>query len=224
VRALHDDGMNVIVHCRRSRADGEALVAELNDRRARSAVLLQAELGQAAQCAELAQSALRCFGTLDVLINNASAFFPTPVEQTGEADWDAILGSNLKAPYFLSAACAPPLRTRNGCIVNLADIHGLRPLKGYPVYSAAKAGLIMLTQALARELGPEVRVNAVAPGPVLFPEALDSATRQRIVAHTALKRPGDPQDVIAAVRYLVDRATYVTGQVLVVDGGRTLHS
>lgn len=223
-RAMHADGMNVVVHCHRSKADAETLVADLNGQRGASAACIQADLLRSASCTQLVEFAVARFGAIDALINNASAFFPTPIAQTTEQEWETLVSLNMKAPFFLSRAAAPLLRERSGCIVNVADIHGFRPLKAHPVYSAAKAGLLMLTRALAKELGPEIRVNAVAPGPVLFPDGLDEELKERIIGQTMLKRQGSPQDVVEAIRYLLNHADYVTGQVLVVDGGRTLHS
>ena len=165
------------------------------------------------------------WGHLDVLINNASSFYPTAIGTVTEAQWEDLLGSNLKAPFFLAQAAAPALRAQRGCIVNIVDIHADRPLKSYPVYSIAKAGLVMLTKTLARELGPEVRVNAVAPGAILWPEQaneLDQAAKDEIIERTALKRQGHPLDVARAVRFLIRDAGYMSGQVLTVDGGRSL--
>lgn len=166
--------------------------------------------------------ALSRWGRLDVLVNNASSFYPTPIGTIDETHWDDLVGSNLKAPLFLSQAAAPLLATQQGAIVNIADIHADRPLKGYPLYCAAKAGLVMLTKALARELAPAVRVNAVAPGAILWPEHASEETRRAIIARTALKRQGRPRDIARAVSFLVMDADYVTGQVLTVDGGRSL--
>jgi pteridine reductase len=165
------------------------------------------------------------FGRLDVLVNNASTFYATEVGDIDEATWDDLIGINLRAPLFLSQAAAPHLKKTQGCIVNITDIHADRPLRRYVVYSVAKAGLVGLTKSLARELGPQVRVNAVAPGPVLWPESaeFDELTRQRIVSHTLLKRAGEPEDIAGAVYYLVGHAPYVTGQILAVDGGRSIN-
>jgi len=222
-RTLHRAGMNVAVHYRRSRDEAEALQAELNGARPDSVALFPADLLATERLPRLVDKVLATWGRLDVLVNNASSFYPTPVGSATEADWDELLGSNLKAPFFLSQAAAPHLKACQGCIVNIADIHGERPLKDHPVYSVAKAGKIMLTKALARELGPDVRVNAVAPGAILWPErGLDEVTRQRIINGTALKRQGSPQDIANAVLFLIRDADYVSGQVLAVDGGRTL--
>jgi pteridine reductase len=221
VRALHAEGMQVALHYRRSREPAEALAAELNAQRPASVALFQADLLGRGRPERLVEKVVGTWGRLDVLVNNASSFYPTPVGTVTEEVWEGLIGTNLKAPFFLAQAAAPHLKLSRGCIVNLADIHGLRPLKEYPVYSVTKAGLLMLTRALARELGPEVRVNAVAPGAILWPEeGVDELTRQRILSRTALKRQGRPEDVARAVRFLVRDADYVTGQVVTVDGGR----
>jgi pteridine reductase len=223
VRRLHGAGANVLLHYRSSSEEAHQLATELNALRAGSAVLVQCDLLEVARLPELAGEATRAFGGLDILVNNASSFYPTPVGGISEMDWDDLIGTNLKAPLFLAQAVAPLLHARGGLIINLADIHGSRPLRRYPVYSIAKAGLIMLTKSLARELGPHVRVNAVAPGPVLWPEdGLDEALQATIVAGTALKRPGTPEDVARACLFFATEAPYVTGQVLAVDGGRSV--
>ena len=160
-----------------------------------------------------------------MLFRSASSFFPTPVGDIDGGDWDDLIGTNLRAPLFLAQAAAAELRRRRGCIVNIADIHAERPMKSYVVYSLAKAGVVGLTRSLARELGPEVRVNAVSPGPILWPDdetLFDEVSRQRIISHTILKQPGEPEDIARAVRYLVSDAGYVTGQVITVDGGRSV--
>ena len=165
------------------------------------------------------------FGRLDILVNNASTFYATPLGEIKLTDWDDLVGTNLKAPLFLAQAAAPHLKTAGGCIVNITDIHAERPLKSYVVYSIAKAGLAGLTRTLARELGPEIRVNGVAPGPVLWPEdgSFDELARQRVISSTLLKRAGEPDDVAAAVHFLVVDAPYVTGQIITVDGGRSVN-
>jgi len=160
-----------------------------------------------------------------VLINNASSYYPTEIGEIGDREWDDLVGSNLKAPLFLSQAAAPELRKQHGCIVNITDMHVERPKKGYVVYSVAKAGLVTLTKSLAHELAPEVRVNAVAPGPVMWPEdnpQFDEIYRQRVVSQTLLKRLGQPEDVARAVLFLIKDAPFITGQVIAVDGGRSL--
>ena len=174
--------------------------------------------------AQMVKNTVARFEQLDVLINNASSFFPTEVGEVTLADWDDLVGTNLKAPLFLAQAAAPHLKKRQGSIINISDIHAQRPLRHYLVYSVAKAGLDGLTRALARELGPEVRVNGVSPGPILWPEddSFDELARQRVISHTLLKRSGEPQDLAGAVHYLVAGAPYVTGQILAVDGGRSV--
>lgn len=223
-RALHADGMNVVIHYFRSSAAADALCDSLNLLRPGSASSVCADLLQESQYRPVIEQAGDRHGRLDVLINNASAFFPTSIGGTTSMHWDELLGTNLKAPYFLAQEAAPALRRSGGCIVNLADIHADRPLRNYGVYSIAKAGLVMLTKVLAKELAPEVRVNAVSPGAVLWPEHLDEGLRERVISHTMLKRAGNPDDVVRAVRFLIRDAGYVTGQILTVDGGRTLYS
>lgn len=225
VRTLHAAGAQVAVHYRRSAADATALVGELNATRPQSAAGFEADLLAIAQLPRLVESVLGTFGRLDVLVNNASTFYPTPVGTITEAQWADLLGSNLQAPLFLSQAAAPALRSAQGLIVNLVDIHGRRPLRRHTAYSVAKAGLVMLTLSLARELAPEVRVNAIAPGPVMWPVGgADEALKADIIARTALGRLGSPRDVALAVRYFATDAPFVTGQVLAVDGGRSLGS
>lgn len=219
-RTLHEAGMDVIIHCHHSVAEAEALAAALNQARPGSARVISMDLQQANGPEKLISQA----GALDVLINNASAFYPTPLAEATAAQWEELLGTNLRAPFFLSRAAAPQLRQRRGCIVNLTDIHAQRPLRGHSIYSISKAALDTLTRALAKELAPEVRVNGVAPGAVMWPEQMNVELKERIVSHTMLKRAGTPEDVAAAVRFLVFDAPYVTGQILSVDGGRTLYS
>jgi pteridine reductase len=224
-RRLHASGARIMVHYRSARGEAQALATALNDIREGSAATVQAELLNVGALPELVKSTVSHFGALDVLINNASSFHPTPVGDIKLADWDDLVGTNLKAPLFLSQAAAPHLKKTGGCIVNITDIHADRPLKNYVVYSVAKAGLVGLTRSLARELGPEVRVNGVAPGPVMWPEdgSFDEVARQRVIAHTLLRRAGDPDDIARAVHYLVADALYVTGQIIAVDGGRSVN-
>ena len=222
-RTLHRAGANLCIHYRNSAAAAEAMAQELNGLRAGSAATAKADLLDTAAPDFLVASALREFGRLDVLINNASTFYPTAVGEITSAHWDDLLGSNLKAPFFLAQAAAPSLKTRRGLILNIVDIHALRPLKGHPVYSIAKAGLAMLTRSLARELGPEVRVNGIAPGPVLWPEQdMDQELQREIVGKTALKRQGNPQDIARTALFLAKDAPYITGQIIAVDGGRSI--
>jgi pteridine reductase len=222
-RTLHASGANLLIHYRNSAAEAGALARELNGLRADSAAVARADLLDAAAADSLVAAAQREFGCLDILINNASTFFPTEVGQVTSAQWDALLGSNLKAPFFLAQAAAPSLKARQGLIINIVDIHALRPLKKHPVYSIAKAGLAMLTRSLARELGPEVRVNGIAPGPVLWPEqAMDQELQREIIGKTALKRQGNPTDIARTALFLAKDAPYITGQIIAVDGGRSI--
>jgi pteridine reductase len=222
-RTLHAAGAKVVLHYRSSTEAAGALTAELNAARPDSAVTVEADLLDLAQLQSLPAAAVSAFGALDILVNNASTFYPTPIGDITEIDWDDLIGTNLKAPLFLSQAAAASLRISNGLIVNIADIHGMRPLGRHPVYSIAKAGLIMLTRSLARELGPAVRVNAVAPGPVMWPEdGMDAKLQEKIVDRTALKRPGAPEDVARTVLFFASEAPYITGQILAVDGGRSV--
>lgn len=225
VRTLHAAGANVVVHCRRSRADADALASELEAARAGSTRVVAADLQEPEACARVVDATIDAWERLDIVVNNASTFYPTPVGAIDAASFDDLVGSNLRAPTFVAQAAAPALAATGGCIVNLADVHGLRPLDRYPVYCAAKAGLVMLTRALARELAPNVRVNAIAPGSILWPEGPageDPAARQAVLEATPLARQGEPADVAGALMYLVRDARFVTGQVLAVDGGRGL--
>ncbi len=214
-----------MVHYNQASDAAKALVAELNTFRPGTAACLQADLREIEALPGLVTGTVDRFGRLDALVNNASSFFATPLGKIDLAAWDNLIGSNLKAPLFLTQAAAPHLLAARGAVVNITDIHAERPLAGYPLYCAAKAGLLGLTRALAIELAPLVRVNAVAPGPILWPEGdvFDRSAQVQIVAHTLLERAGCPQDVARAVHYLLEDATYVTGQVINVDGGRTAH-
>ena len=224
VRTLHGAGAAVLVHRHRSRTDADALIAELDARRPGSAHAFALDLLDTARLPTLIEAAEQRFGRLDMLVNNASTFYPTPLGAITEAHWDDLVGSNLKAPLFLSQAAAPLLRRTQGLILNIVDIHGMRPLRQHPVYGVAKAGLIMLTRSLARELGPEVRVNAIAPGPVMWPQdsLADPALRAKIVSRTLLQRSGSADDIARAALFFAADAPFVTGQVLPVDGGRSV--
>lgn len=225
-RTLHAAGARVAIHCRASRAPAEDLAAGLNGIRPDSAAVFAADLLDVAALPPLVESVVARFGRLDALVNNASSFYATKVGAVDTAIWDELLGSNLRAPFFLAQAAAPHLAENGGSIVNITDIHAERPLAGYPVYCAAKAGLLGLTRALAAELGPRVRVNAVAPGAIAWPEGTDDfppAERAAIIGHSLLKRVGAPADIARAVKFLIFDAPYVTGQVINVDGGRTAH-
>ncbi|MBI2289232.1 MAG: pteridine reductase [Betaproteobacteria bacterium] len=224
-RRLHAQGANLMLHHRASVAEARALQHELNTQRAGSVALIQADLLKSASLPDLVKTTVSQFGSLDILINNASSFFATAIGDINEQAWEDLIGTNLKAPLFLSQAAAGELRKRHGCIVNIVDIHAEFPMKNYVVYSVAKGGLLALTRSLARELGPEVRVNGVAPGTILWPEDnnwSDEISRQRVINQTALKRIGDPDDIAKAVEFLVTAAPYVTGQVIAVDGGRSI--
>ena len=223
-RHLHHQGMDIVIHYNRSAAQARLLAEELNSRRPGSAHLVQADLNDTGAAGEIIDAAMGFHGKLDVLINNASSFYPTPVAGTTPEQWDEIFNTNLKAPFFLAQRAYAHLNETRGCIINIADIHGERPLRGFSVYSTAKAGLILLTRALAREFGPAVRVNAVSPGAIIWPEHLQEETKGKILSRTALKQCGDPADIAAAVNFLISNAGYITGQVLVVDGGRSLYS
>ena len=226
-RRLHADGYDVALHYRRSQADMDAVLAELNAVREGSAIALRADLAAFDRLPELVASTIGRFGRLDALVNNASAFYPTPVGATTPAQWDELFASNARAPFFLSQAAAPHLRATRGGIVNLVDIHAEQPLAGHTVYCMAKAALRMLTKSLALDLAPDVRVNAIAPGAILWPEpsgkdaGKDAAAREALLARTPLGRTGTPEEVAAAVSWLLGTASgYVTGQTLRVDGGR----
>lgn len=222
VRALHAAGWRVLVHCNTSRSDGELLVTTLNVLRRDSAVLLIGDLANAADVDNIVAEARELAPDLSLLVNNASAFFPTPLASTSAAEWETLVNSNLRAPFFLAQGLQKLLAENAGSIVNLADIYAARPLKDHPIYSMTKAGLVSLTQALARDLAPAVRVNAVAPGAILWPENASEAYQQQLLAKIPLQRAGEPEDIAAAVLFLAG-ANYITGQTLAVDGGRSLN-
>jgi len=220
---LHRNGANIAVHYRKSSANAEALAERLNTERPDSAALFQADLNDTEALPSLVEKVVAWHGTLDVLVNNASSFYPTPPGEITQAHWDDLVGSNLKAPLFLSQAALPALREAGGAIINLIDVHAQRPLRNHAVYGSAKAGLAMLTRSLAKDLAPEVRVNGVSPGAILWPEnGMDDATRETILKQIPLARPGQPEDIAGCVLYLVRDATYVTGQIIAVDGGRSI--
>jgi pteridine reductase len=224
-RRLHGAGANLVVHYRSSAAEARALQRDLTQARAGSVVLVQGDLLKPGNLTGLIKDAVKAFGRLDNLINNASSFYPTPISEINEKAWDDLIGTNLKAPLFLSQAAAAELRKHHGSIVNIIDIHAEFPMKSYVVYNVAKGGLVALTRSLARELGPEVRVNGVAPGTIIWPDDeawKDELARQRIMNQTALKRIGEPDDIAKTVEFLLTAAPYVTGQVLAVDGGRSV--
>lgn len=226
-RELHAAGYNVVLHYRRSEHDVTALQQDLNQQRSDSARLARADLCELQAVQSLAQDAVAAWGRIDALINNASSFYPTAVGEITEQHWHDLMGTNLRAPLFLSQALTPALTESRGCIVNIADIHGERPLSGHPLYCMAKAGNIMLTKSLAKELAPAVRVNGIAPGAILWPESeaeLNESAKQSILKRIALKRVGSPEDIARTIRFLVTDAPYITGQILAVDGGRNLVS
>jgi pteridine reductase len=225
-KTLHQQGMNVIIHYHHSKQAATYLCSELNSIRSHSACSLQADIREVKACIQLIKEAVSIWKRLDLLVNNASSFYPTALGNTYEDQWDDLLGSNLKGPFFLSQAAAPFLSENDGNIVNIADIHADKPLKHYAVYSIAKAGLVMLTKSLARELAPKIRVNAVAPGEVLWPNdqnELPERIKQSIIHRTCLKRQGAPKDIAETVLFLM-RQNYITGQVIAVDGGRNIRS
>ena len=223
VRTLHAAGMRVAIHYHASAVPAEQLAGELDVLRPGSAVTVRGDLDDLGSAPGLVAAVEARFGRLDALVNNASRFYPTPLDTATAAQWDELMGSNLRAPFFLAQAAAPLLRAAGGCIVNLVDVHAQRPLKDHPIYCMAKAANAMMVMSLARELGPAVRVNGVAPGAILWPDReLSDAAKQEILGRTALKRTGGMEDVARAVLFLVRDADYVTGQVLAVDGGRTV--
>lgn len=221
--ALQQAGAGVIIHYFNSAESANALADRLNGERAGSAVTVQCDLRETSDLDRMLTEVVARSGRLDVLINNASSFYPTPPGSISDEQWHDLIGTNLKAPLFLSQAALPHLRKTKGTIVNIVDVHWQRPLGNHAVYGAAKAGLAMLTRSLAKDLGPDVRVNGVSPGAILWPEAgLTERTRESIIQQIPLKRAGEPRDVAAAVLFLVRDAPYVNGQILAVDGGRSV--
>jgi pteridine reductase len=223
-RDLHDHDMDVVIHYHQSSLSAEKLAAELNQMRKESAFLVQGDLLDFACYEEIIERAYGINKRLDVLVNNASSFFPTPVGHITIEQWQKLIGVNMQAPLFLAQFAAEYLAASQGCIINITDIHAIRPLKDHPVYSAAKAGLVALTMALAKELGPAVRVNGISPGAILWAEHMDSERQKDILEKVTLERTGEVEDVVNAVRFLISESSYTTGQILTVDGGRTLYS
>lgn len=224
-RSLHAAGMRLVIHYRSSHDDAHGLQVELEKSRPQSVALVQGDLLDIARLGDVADAAAAAFGRLDALVNNASTFYPTPLGSATEHQWEDLFGTNLKAPFFLAQSVWPHLKKTHGCIVNIADIHGERPIKRYPIYSAAKAGLVMITKSLARELAPEVRVNAIAPGTILWPEGeaeVDPAQQQEMLARIPLKRSGSPADIASTALFLIRDAGYINGQIIAVCGGRTV--
>lgn len=223
-RGLHGANMDVIIHYNKSSSEAKKLAEELNAIRRDSACTIYGDLLDTDNIKSIIKQALSFKHRLDVLINNASVFYPTPLNEITATQWGNIIGINMKAPLFLSLHAAAHLAEYNGCIINLTDIHGNRPLKKYSVYSISKAGLIMQTKSLAKELGPRIRVNAISPGAILWPEKIDNATKELVIDRTVLKRQGTIQDVVNAVYFLIESANYMTGEVLTIDGGRGIFS
>jgi len=226
VRRLHAAGANIVIHCHASLYDALALRAELNEKRPDSACTVQADLMEISTLPRVVEETVKHFGHLDALVNNASSFYPTPLDKMTEQQWNDLLGTNLRAPLFLAQAAAPELRRRHGCIVNIVDIHADFPMHGHLLYNVAKTGLAGLTRALAQELAPQIRVNGVSPGVNLWPESemwQDEEQRRKIIAHTLLKREGEPDDIARTVKFLIADAPYITGQVIAVDGGRSIN-
>ena len=221
--ALHEAGANVAVHYLNSGEDAEQLASQLNQVRSDSALTVQGDLKNTADLKQMIDQLTKRTGGLDILVNNASSFYPTPLESITEEHWDDLLGINLKAPLFLSKISLPYLKKNNGVIINIVDVHAQRPLKNHSVYGSAKAGLAMLTRSLAKDLGPDVRVNGVSPGAILWPESgISERVKKNILGQVPLGRPGAPADIAAAVVFLVRDAPYVTGEIIAVDGGRSV--
>lgn len=229
-RQLHNAGFNLVIHYNNSQANAQAIINELNNARENSAVGLQANLNDHTQVINLARKSAAQWQRLDLLVNNASGFYPTPIGQATAEDWDNLINSNLKAPFFLAQALAPTLKQYRGCIINIADIYAQRPLKNHSIYSIAKAGNVMLTKSLAQELAPEVRVNGIAPGAILWPEdhykktedQLADTAKEKMLAQIPLQQRGQVQDIAKAILFLAKDAPYITGQIIVVDGGRSI--
>lgn len=224
--ALHSRGWNLIIHYRSNEEQAKALAEKLNHSRAGSAFVVQADLSNLSDIRQLGEMATAYWGRLDGLVNNASVFYPTPVGTVEESDWDSILNTNLKAPFFLLQACLPALKKQKGCVINLIDIYSEKPLANHPAYCASKAGLAALTRSWAKDLAPAVRVNGVSPGAILWPEdseGVDTMHQQAILEKTPLARTGHPDDIAGAITYLMCDAPFVTGQILSVDGGRSLN-
>ena len=219
---MHEAGYGVILHYRQSEQEAKNLADLLNASRINSAWIVKADLQSVLQIEQMMVEIITKVGRLDVLINNASSFFETPIGDVQEKHWDDLMGSNLKAPFFVSQTAFPSLKKYQGCIVNIVDIYAQRALSNYPVYSSAKAGLYALTQSLARELAPNVRVNGVSPGVILWPENLQAESQRQIIENIPLQRKGSPEDVAETVLFLSDKGRYITGQVIAVDGGKGL--
>jgi pteridine reductase len=225
VSMLHTTGYNTVIHYRHSSAEADALVARLNAQRKNSATAINADLNDIAAIRNLATRSLDTWGRIDALVNSASAFYPTPVATATEQQWDDLISSNMKAPFFLSQALAPALATQQGSIINIADIYAEKPLHEHTIYCMAKAANVMLTKSLARELAPQVRVNGIAPGAILWPEtggATNEGSQQSILEKIPLKRTGTAEDIASTVLFLLRDVPYISGQIIAVDGGRSI--
>ncbi len=223
IREMHAHGACIVLHYRHSVDAASKLAENLNNERHDSVILVKANLQDEESYELLIDKTIEHYHRLDILVNNASSFFPTAVGKVDMRQWNDLMDSNLKAPFFLSQAAAPYLEKNHGCIINIADIHAEKPLKGHAVYCMAKAGLVMMTKSLAKELGPKVRVNAIAPGAIMWPEGLENDVKEDIISRTALKRQGTIDDIAKTALFLAKNADYITGQVLAVDGGRSLN-
>ena len=222
-KTLHQAGMNVVIHYHSSADAARAIQKQLNEQRKHSCLLIQSDLSNHDTLKSIVKESVTQMGRLDVLVNNASAFFPTPLKSASEKDWIRLMDTNLKAPFFLTQAASPYLIKQRGCVINLIDIYAQRPLENHPIYCASKAGLASLTRSFAQSLAPDVRVNGLAPGAILWPEDQhDEVAQQRLLSRTPLKRLGDPQDIANAALFLIRDAPYISGQILNIDGGRTV--
>jgi pteridine reductase len=224
-RTFHKNGFDVALHYNKSSQDVKALAHELNTLRENSASTYRAQLTDISAIKTMVKNAFNWRGKLNVLINNASSFYPTPLDRANEEQWDDLMGSNLKGPYFLCQAAAPRLQESGGSIITIADIYARNPLKGYSIYCIAKAGNAMLTKSLAKELAPNVRVNGIAPGVILWPNTdaqMSEATKQSVINNVPLKRTGNPEDIAQTALFLATSASYMTGQIIAVDGGSSL--
>lgn len=225
-QAFHQAGFNIVIHYRQSAQAAQELAQQLNQQRPESAALVQGELDSKTAIETVAAKALAAFGQIDLLLNNASSFYPTEIGSVSEQDWDDLMGPNLKAPLFLSQALNPSLQQQQGCIINIIDIHAQRPLAKHPVYCSAKAGLAMLTKSLAKDLSPAVRVNGIAPGAIMWPQQAGELTEEQkreILLRIPMQRSGSPEDIVETALFLA-RQQYITGQIIAVDGGRSLHA
>ena len=226
-RRLHKANIDLIIHYKTSEKEAISLRDELNKQRKNSASLIKADLLDPKSYSKIINETIKIYGQLNFLINNASTYYPTNINQIDQLNWDNLIGSNLKAPLFLCKEAAPFLKKNNGSIINITDAHITKPKENYIIYSIAKAGLTNLTKSLAQELGPEIRVNAVAPGPVLWPEnsnEFNNSYRKKVISQTMLKKVGEPDDVAKAVEFLLLNSNFITSHILNVDGGRSFQS